>query len=181
MRKVYFLICAIWGLCAFSELPDSGQSLTVESDSKDWNVEMLGNSVIKAFNPKGQVEILINVENLLPQSPQCVSNKRIKDIKMTLSIRKVAMPGDRDWAKAFEKTRINFSGSGGGERRVYGSNLIKNNYKAQEGAVVNVGTLEFLSPVTCDNLVNSSMRISGMMSQGRTLPTLSFSIKPKKN
>lgn len=181
MKKFCLMLSSLWGLCAFSALPDSGVPLTVKSNNKDWQVEMLGTSMIKAFNPKGQVEILINVENLLPQSPQCVSNKRIKDIKMTLSIRKVAMPGDSDWAKSFEKTRINFSGSGGGERRVYGSNLIKNNFKAEEGSVVNVGTLDFLAPVTCNNFVNSSMRISGMMSQGRSLPALSFSIRPQKD
>ena len=91
------------------------------------------------------------------------------------------MRGDDDWAKSFEKTRIQFSRPGGNEeRRIYGSTLIKNNAKFQEGDVVNVGTLEFLSPFTCDNLDKTRMRITNMRAGGRNLPTLDFTIELEK-
>lgn len=144
MKKILISICVAFLLSGFTELPENNDQLSVESTSKDWEVQMNGDSYVKAVYPKGQLELVLNIGNVLPNSAECLSNKRIKDIKIDLTIRKVVQAGDRDWEKSFEKTRIDFSGKDGGERKVVASNLIKNNLRFETGAVVNVGTLSFL-------------------------------------
>ncbi|MBQ8870608.1 MAG: hypothetical protein IJ019_04460 [Alphaproteobacteria bacterium] len=176
MKKFIALTFIIFFVSGFSSLSSMGQSLEVVSESHDWEVMMLSNDTIKAYNPSSKLELLINLSNLLPSSPYCVSNKRIKDIKFSISIHKIANKGESNWVKSFEKTKIYFSGNGNfEERKVYGSNLIKNNIKAS-GGVINVGTLEFLSPITCDDINNTTLRILGM----KNIPLLSFNIKLKK-
>ena len=60
---------------------------------------MKSDTTIRAVNQKYEVELLFNISDLLPSSPQCVSNKRIKDIKFTLNIYKTAQKGDYDWTR----------------------------------------------------------------------------------
>ena len=174
--KKFFVGLIVFFLTGFSSLSSMGQALEVVSESNSWEVSMQSNALIKAYNPNAKVELLIDLNNLLPTSPYCVSNKHIKDIKFTVSIHKIADKGESNWTKSFEKTRIYFLGSKKSyERKVYGSNLIKNNFKAG-GGIINVGTLEFLSPITCDDINNTTLRISGM----KNIPLLSFKIKLKK-
>ena len=174
--KKFFVGLIVFFLTGFSSLSSMGQALEVISESNSWEVSMQSNALIKAYNPNAKVELLIDLNNLLPTSPYCVSNKHIKDIKFTVSIHKIADIGESNWTKSFEKTRIYFLGPKKSyERKVYGSNLIKNNFKAG-GGVINVGTLEFLSPITCDDINNTTLRISGM----KNIPLLSFKIKLKK-
>lgn len=178
MKKIFLMLGIVCCLCGFSDL--SGRAaggLQVEANNSDWQVSMRGNSAIRAYNPSSQVEVVVNVADILPSSPLCVSNKRIKDIKMTLNIYKIAAAGDDNWAKAFEKTRINFSRPGeSAERKIYGSTLIKNNLKFPAGTVVNIGTLEFLAPFVCGDVNNTTMRISGMKAGYRALPPLDFTL-----
>ena len=155
-----------------SGLPD------VVSQSNDWDVSMKSDTTIRAYNEKYEVELLFNISDLLPSSPQCVSNKRIKDIKFTINIYKTAQKGDYDWAKSFEQTRIRFSGRGKTEeRKPYGSNLVKNNIKVPAGETVNVGTLQYLSPYTCADIWNATFYVSDMKAGGRgLLPSFEFKI-----
>ena len=181
MQKIIGLLGVVFCLCGFTGLSGQTNSFEIKNNNQSWELERGGGDSVRAYNPDNKVEITINLSSLLPSSPMCVSNERIKDIKFNLNIFKVAMRGDDDWAKSFEKTRIQFSRPGGSEeRRIYGSTLIKNNAKFQEGDVVNVGTLEFLSPFTCDNLDKTRMRITNMRASGRNLPTLDFTIELEK-
>lgn len=179
MKKIVTMLIAVLGLCAFSSSFDNdGSAFEVSSNSTAWEVKTAGTSLIRAYNQSSETEIIINVSNLLPNSPKCLSNKRIKDIKITLDIRKIAQKGDSNWAKSYEKTRIRFSSpQGSQECRIYGSNLMKNNLKVSVGSTVNIGTLEFLAPFTCDDFLSSSMQIYGMSANGRPLPTLDITIK----
>lgn len=177
MKKLIGLLLVLGGLCGFSDLAGQAGGISIESNSRDWEVSLRNNSVVRAYNPESQVELIINISSLLPNSPLCVSNKRIKDIKFTVNIYKVAERGDTDWAKSFEKTRIQFWRPGGSEeRKVYGSTLIKNNLVFKEGTVVNVGTLQFLSPFTCSDIDGMSMRLSDMRAGGKSLPSLEFKL-----
>lgn len=178
MKKFFYcLICFF--LCGFIPLSSLDGKIAVVSKSADWEVSNSGAN-IRAFNQKAKVELIFNLSNLLPSSPYCVSNKKIKDIKFSVSIHKIAKKGESDWTKSFEKTKIYFSGKGGSrERRVYGSNLIKNNINAL-GGVINVGTLEFLSPITCENIDNMTMRILGMKDGRQNIQPLTFTINLKK-
>ncbi len=181
MKKFLIVFFSLVGLTAFSGLAgQASEKLEVESDSRTWNVSMNGHSSIRAYNQEAQVEIVINVAPLLPTSPMCMVNKRIKDIKFTLNIYKVADAGESDWAKSFEKMRIRFYRPGASEeRKVYGSNLIKNNQRFAQGTVINVGSLEFLSPFTCEDFYNTTMRLTSMRANGRPLPDLEFTIDKK--
>ena len=150
----------------------------IENNNKSWKIERNGSASVRAYYPEAQVEIMVNLGTLLPTAPLCVSNERIKDIKFNINIFKVAMRGDSDWAKSFEKTRIQFSRPGESEeRRVYGSTLVKNNAEFSEGAVVNIGTLEFLAPFTCEKLDGTRLRIINMRTSSGSLPTLDFTVK----
>ncbi len=171
------MAAAVLMLCGFSDLSGQAGNIEVESLNRNWQVSMRNNTTVRAFNEDYQVEILFNLANLLPNSPQCINNKRIKDIQITLNIYKAARRGETNWAKSFEKTRIRFYGRGGmEERKIYGSNLIKNNQRFQPGAVVNIGTLEFLSPYTCQEIDGMSMRVFGMRDGNQTLPDLEFKL-----
>lgn len=181
MKKVLLMFCAVLSLCGFSELAQlQSSALDVVSNNANWEVKMSGNSAILAYEPKSKVEVVIEFADVLPNSSFCMSNKRIKDIKMSLNIHKVATKGESNWEKSFEKTRITFrSKKGSEERKVYGSNLIKNNLRFDEGAVVNVGTLDFLAPFTCNDFIPITMRISGMSAEHRGLPVLDFTLQYK--
>ncbi|MBQ7303583.1 MAG: hypothetical protein IJW75_01515 [Alphaproteobacteria bacterium] len=179
MKKIFYCLICFLFLCGFTPLSSLRGSLFVSSKSADWEVSNSGAN-IRAFNQKAKVELIFNLSDLLPNSPYCVSNKRIKDIKFRVSIHKIAKKGETDWEKSFGRTKIYFSGKGGSrERRVYGSNLIKNNIKAS-GGVINVGTLEFLSPITCENIDNMTMRILGMKDGRQNIQPLTFTINLKK-
>ena len=178
MRKIIGLMGVVLSLCGFTSLSGQTNSLEIENNNTAWEIEQSGSASVRAYNSQSQMEIVVNMSSLLPSSPLCISNERIKDIKFTLNIFKVAQRGDGDWAKSFEKTRIQFSRPGESEeRRIYGSTLIKNNAKFQEGDVVNIGMLEFLSPFTCDKLNETRLRIVNMRAGNRSLPTLDFIVK----
>ena len=157
--KCFFVCLSVFFITGFSSLSSMGQAIDVISESISWEVSMQSNAVIKAYNPNAKVELLIDLNNLLPTSVYCVSNKRIKDIKFSISIHKIADKGESNWEKSFEKTRIYFFGKGiSDERKVYGSNLIRNNIKANGG------------------VINMALRISGM----KNIPSLNFKIRLKK-
>lgn len=180
MKNIFFLVSAFI-ICAFSRLSSIGDNLEIKSISRHWNISSSSGSIIRAYNEKSKVELVINISNILPSSPYCLSNKRIKDIKFDVTIYKMAKEGEKNWKKSFEKTRIYFSGrSGSGERKVYASNLIKDSFVARKG-MVNVGKLEFLSPITCKNVDNMSIRISGMKDGNKNIDILSLKIKFKKD
>lgn len=183
MKKLCFVLLCVFGLCGATDLAEQTGELTVKSDNGNWDVSMRSHAVIRAYNPEAEVELSINISDLLPNSPQCVSIKRIKDIKFTVNIYKIAQPGDTDWAKSFEQMRIRFYGPGrpGEERKPYGSNLVKNNLKAQAGQAVNIGTLQYLSPYTCNDVDGLTMRFTDMKAGGRrALPPLEFKIETAK-
>ena len=182
MKKFLLLFISFFTLSAFGDLAtQAGGGFEVESENNDWSVAMRGSSTVRAFNEAKQIEIMIDISNILPNSPLCVSNERIKDIKVNFNIYKVAQNGDRDWAKSFEKTRVYFSRPGGAEeRKVYGSTLIKNDLAFKSGTVVNVGSLIFLSPFVCDEVDGLRMRVTGMKAGYSSLPVLDFTIKQNK-
>ena len=141
MKFFITLIYCIFFLCKTGLSESIGQSLEVVSNNKAWEVSTLSNALIKAYNPASQIELMIDLNNILPSSPYCVLNKHIKNIRFTVSIYKIANKGEKNWAKSFEKTKIYFySRFGYDERKVYDSNLIRNNITAT-GGVINVGTL----------------------------------------
>jgi hypothetical protein len=175
---------SVWlALSGFSGLSDQAEKdvLQAKTSNPYWQVEMQGGSSVRAYNESAGLELTINLDTVLPSSPQCLSNKKIKDVKMSIRIRKVAQKGDTDWQKSFEKTRILF-GSGGerAERKAYGSSLVKNNLKVSLGTIVNVGTLEFLAPFPCRELSKTSMRLSGMLSGGRAVVPLDLTFSEQK-
>lgn len=177
MKNFTLSLFLIFSLCGFSSLISQSGSLEVESKNQQWEVSKASNAVIKAFNSDSQTELLIDLSDLLPTSPYCVSNKKIKDIKISVTINKIADENESNWEKSFEKTHIYFSGKkDSADRKVYGSNLIKNNHKAKKGALT-VGTLYFLSPITCYDIDNMKMKISGMKDGYKNLPILDFTIK----
>ncbi len=181
MKKIFGLMCVVWGLCGFTGLSGQDNPFEIENNNKSWEIERSGSASIRAYYPEAQVEIMINLGTLLPTSPLCVSNERIKDIKFNINIFKVAMRGDSDWAKSFEKTRIQFSRPGESEeRRIYGSTLVKNNAKFSEGAIVNIGTLEFLAPFPCDKLDKTRIKLINMRAGNRNLPALDFTVELAK-
>ena len=180
MFKFSLMTFAFFFLCAFSEMGNQSFEFNVETKSTSWVVEMRGSSSVRAFHEPSGTELFFNFSDLMPNSPQCLSNKRIKDIKFTLNIYKKIQKGDYDFAKSFEQTRIRFSGNGKSEeRKPYGSNLVKNNLRFSEGETVNIGTLQFLSPITCNDFMNMQLYISDMKAGGRSmLPTLDLKIIP---
>lgn len=181
MKKIFGLLCVVWGLCGFTGLSGQENPFEIENNNKSWKIERNGSASVRAYYPEAQVEIMVNLGTLLPTAPLCVSNERIKDIKFNINIFKVAMRGDSDWAKSFEKTRIQFSRPGESEeRRIYGSTLVKNNAKFSEGAVVNIGTLEFLAPFPCDKLDKTRIKLINMRAGNRNLPALDFTVELAK-
>lgn len=181
MKKLYFLPLMLFALCGFGGLSEqAGGNFEVKSANNDWDVQMNG-STVKAYNQNAQLEVNLDIANMMPNAPLCVSGEKIKDIKINMNIYKKALSGEKDWQKAFERTKIYFSRPGGAaERKVYGSSLIKNNMTFNEGTVVNVGSLIFLSPFVCNEVDGLRMRISGMKAGNRNAPTLDFTIKLQK-
>jgi len=181
MRKILIQIFIVFGLCGFQSLSGQVHDFDIENKTPNtWLVEQQ-NSVIKAYNTVYDLELTIYTDTFLPNSPQCLSNKRIKDIKFDIDIYKKAQKGDKGWAKMVERMRIYFTGSGvSEEKRVYGSNLLKNNSQFNQGEVVHIGTLQFLAPLTCEKVDNMRMRVTGIVVQGRTLPPLELLFKLNK-
>lgn len=181
MKKVFGLAILVLSLCGFTSISGQTNLFEIENNDTSWEIERSGSTSVKAYHPDTQVEIMVNLGTLLPSAPLCVSNKRIKDIKFNINIFKVAEWGDKDWAKSFEKTRIQFSRPGENEeRRIYGSTLIKNNAQFQAGNVVNIGTLVFLAPFTCDKLDETRIRVINMRIGNRSLPAIDFTVKLEK-
>lgn len=180
MKNFATCLFLIFSLCGFSSLVGQSGTLDVESKNQHWEASRVSNAVIKAFNTDSQTELLIDLSNLLPTSPYCISNKKIKDIKISVTINKIAKENESNWEKAFGKTHIYFSGkTDSADRKIHGSNLIRNNHKAKKGPLT-VGTLEFLAPITCNNIDNMKIKISGMKNGNKNLPTLDFTIKLPK-
>lgn len=178
MSKYIVLIFSFFFLCAFSDLKDRSNEMKVESNSPDWEVSMRGNSSVRAYDPKAELELIIDISNLLPSSVACVSNKRIKDIKFSINVYKIAQAGDSNWAKAFERTRILFrSRSGTTEKKLYGSNFVKNNLNFSPGTFVNIGRMDFLAPYVCEDINGLNMRLTGMKGMAVPIPPLDLTIK----
>lgn len=181
MKKFLVLCVAFFGLCGFESLSEQVHDFEVENKSPfNWEIQQNG-GVIKAFNANSQLELTFYVDTFMPNSPQCLSNKRIKDIKFEIDVYKRAQKGDSSWAKMVERARILFSGYGfREEKRVYGSNLIKNNASFKIDEVVHIGTLQFLAPLTCEKVDNMRMSISGFTVRGRSVPPLDLLFKLEK-
>ena len=179
MKKIICSVISFLFLCGFSSLSSLNSGVVATTDSSGWEVEASG-ATIKAYNGKSKVELDIDISRILPSSVLCVSNKRIKDIKFTVSIHKFTKEGEGNWSKSFGKTRIFFSGKGGsGEKKVHTVNLIKDNY-ISSGGIINVGTLEFISPITCNNIDDMTMKISGMKDGNTNIAPLTIKINLKK-
>lgn len=180
MKKFLLSAIAFLGLCGFESLSDQIDKFEVENKTPNaWEVEQ-SSTEIKAYNEEFEFELTFYVDNFMPNSPQCLSSKRIKDIKFDIDIYKRAQRGDSNWIKMVERMRILFSKTGfSEEKRIYGSNLTKNNATFEVGQVVHIGTLQFLAPLTCEKVDQMSMRVTGITVRGRTLPPLEFSFKLK--
>ena len=175
MKKGVLLIAVFFGLCGFESLSDEVDKFEVENKTPNaWEVEQ-NTTEIKAYNKEFDFELTFYVDNFMPNSPQCLSNKRIKDIKFDIDIYKRAQKGDSGWTKMVERMRILFTNTGfSEEKRIYGSNLTKNNANFEIGQVVHIGTLQFLAPLTCEKVNGMTMRVTGITVRGRTLPPLEF-------
>lgn len=179
MKRILCSVLSFMFLCGFIPLSSLNGGIEVTTNSPGWEIDT-SNSTIKAYNEKSKTELTINLADLLPSSVYCVSNKKVKDIKISVLIHKIASEGEGNWEKSFEKTKIYFSGKGSSdERKVYASNLIKDNNRVSAG-VVTVGTLDFLSPITCKDIDNMTMRIYGMKDGNRNIDTLILKIKLSK-
>ncbi|MBR2299991.1 MAG: hypothetical protein IJ870_05410 [Alphaproteobacteria bacterium] len=172
--KKFFTLCAfVFLTCGFESISEQIHSFDVENKSPSaWEVETQ-NAQIKAYNATYDLELTLYVNSFMPNSPQCLSNKRIKDIKFEIDFYKKVQKGDTNWAKMVERVRLNFTGSGiSEEKKVYGSNLLKNNAPAKIGSVVHIGSLLFLSPLTCEKVDNMRLKLTGIVIRGRVLPPL---------
>ena len=181
MKKILAMCFAVFGLAGFEGLSLQLHTFDVENlNASAWSVSQDG-TTIKAYNHANSLELTFFVDSFLPQSPQCLSNKRIKDIKFDIDVYKRAQKGDSNWAKMLERMKISFIGKGfSEEKRVYGSNLIKNNVSFRVGEVVHIGTLQFLTPYPCDAVDRMKMRVTDISVQGKRLPPLEFMIKLNK-
>jgi len=181
MKKFLILAFTFLGLCGFESLSDNLHDFDVENKTPDtWEVE-IKNMVVKAFNETYQLELSFNVASFLPNSPQCLSNKRIKDIKFDIDVYKRVQKGDSGFAKMIERMRLYFTGSGvAEEKRIYGSNLLKKDSFAQEGSIIHVGTLQFLAPLTCKKVDKMTLKATGIVVRGRPLPPLEMVFKLNK-
>ena len=180
MKKILSAFCALLMTCGFESISNQSLSFDIENKTPNaWEIEQNG-SVIKAYNENSETELTIYVDTFMPSSPQCLSNKRIKDIKFDVDIYKKAQRGDGNWVKMVDRAKITFIGKGySEERNVYGSNLIKNDLTFKIGDVVHIGTLQFLMPYPCKDIDGLKMRISNIKAQGRPLPTLELLFKAK--
>ena len=177
MKKFLISFAAVLALCGFESLSCDVHNFSVENKSgSSWEIDQTSTE-IKAYNKDFDFELTFYVDTFMPNSPLCLTNKRIKDIKFDIDIYKRAQKGDTDWAKMVERMRIVFSNTGfSEEKKVYGSNLLKNNTQAQIGEIVHIGTLQFLSPLTCEKINNMKMSVTGMVVRGRPIPPLEFVI-----
>ncbi len=180
MKKILSLMFAPLFLCGFESLSDQIETFEIKNLSEAaWEVEQ-ASTTIKAYNKSAEIELTFYVDNFMPNSPQCLSNKRIKDIKFDIDIYKRAQKGDTNWAKMFDRMRINFRGPAfREEKRIYGSNLIKNNESFKVGAIVHIGTIQFLAPLTCEKVDDMRMTITGIETPTRKLAPLDILFKLK--
>ncbi len=179
MKKIVSLLCVTFALCGFESLSDQADLFNIEvPQSTRWVVEKNG-SVIKAYYPPKEIELTFYVDSFMPNSQQCLSNKRIKDIKFDVDVYKRFQKGDTNFAKMVERMKINFKGrTFNQENKVYGSNLITKNLSFKEGEIVHVGTLQFLAPYPCEYVNDMQMRITNISPQrGETLPALEWTFK----
>ena len=115
MKKFIVLGLSFIGLCGFESLSDQVQKFEIENKTPTaWEVEQ-STTEIKAYNPTAEIELTFYVYNFMPNSPQCLSNKRIRDIKFDIDIYKKAQKGDSAWAKMVERMRILFTNRGFGQ------------------------------------------------------------------
>lgn len=182
MKKIVFLICAFFITCGFESLSDQSEVFEIENKTPNfWEIEQAG-SVVKAYNEQTQMELTIYTATFMPNSPQCLSNKHIKDIKFDIDIYKKAQKGDQSWVKMVDRMKISFIGRGySEEKNIYGSNLIKNDLIFNLDDVVHIGTLQFLMPYPCKDIDGLKMRIGNIMVRGRTLPPLELLFKTKES
>ena len=81
MKKGLLLLISFLSLCGFESLSDEIDKFEVENKTQNaWEVEQ-STTEIKAYNKEFDFEMTFYVDNFMPHSPQCLSNKRIKDIK----------------------------------------------------------------------------------------------------
>ena len=181
MKKFFVLGLAFFGLCGFDSLSNQINSFEIENKTPTtWEVEQ-STTEIKAYNPTADMELTFYVNTFMPNSPQCLSNKRIRDIKFDIDVYKKAQKGDTGWHKMIERMRILFTNRGfSEEKRVYGSNLLKSNGVFKVGEVVHIGTLQFLAPLTCEKVDNMKMRVTGLTVRGKQLPPLEIQFKLNK-
>lgn len=181
MKKILSLFFVAFMLCGFAAEEERIHAYYVDNDSADdWEVsiETLG---IKAYHAASETEVWLAVDAFMPNSPLCLSNKRIRDIKFDVIIYKVAHKGDSNWSKMVNRMQIQFIGKGYNEqRRIYGSTILKDSAQVKVGETVNVGTLQFLAPYPCRDADQMRMRVSNIIVRGRALPTLDIKLKLKQ-
>lgn len=180
MKNLLILFFSFFLLTGFESLSDELNNFEVENKTPAfWEVEQ-DSTKIKALNSNFEFELTFYVDNFMPRSPQCISNKRIKDIKFDVDVYKRAQKGDSNWQKMIDRMRIDFSNAGFfEEKKVYGSNLIKNNASFKVGDVVHIGTLQFLAPLTCEKVDKMTMKVMGIVVRGKSLPPLEMQLNLK--
>lgn len=178
MKNILVLLFSFFFLTGFESLSDELHTFEIENKTPaTWEVEQ-DSTKIKAYNQAFDFELTFYVDTFMPNSPQCISNKRIKDIKFDIDVYKRAQKGDYNWAKMIERMRILFTNTNFvEEKRVYGSNLIKNNATFKLGEIVHIGTLQFLAPLTCDKVNMMTMKVTGIVVKGKALPPLEMQFK----
>ncbi|MBO4284816.1 MAG: hypothetical protein J5895_01110 [Alphaproteobacteria bacterium] len=180
IKKLLSLFVCLFVLCGFESLSGQTDHFFVENLSPaDWEIKQTGSS-INAYNKAFDFELVFYVDSIIPSSPQCVSNKRIKDIKFNIDVYKRAQQGDTGWAKMVERMQIRFVGIGYDvQKKIYGSNLTKNNASYALGEVVHIGTLQFLAPYPCKQINNMTMKVTDLRVKNERIPALEMRFKLK--
>ncbi len=181
MQKYLALFFSVFLCCGFESLSGHSDEVEIENKTKqNWETEIKGASIL-AYNKTYELELTFNIAAFLPSSTQCVSNKRIKDIKFDVNVYKKMQKGDDKFYKMFEKMKINFATPRSSkDAKVYTSNLINNRIMFNIGETVPVGTLYFLAPFVCQDVDQMKMRITDITIQGRRVPPLEILLKLKK-
>ena len=192
MKKILSLLVAVFMLSAYDGTIDYASTTdykgitepvhtyTIENKSDpSWSL-LLDTMGIKAHHTPSDTELWLYVDSFMPNSPQCLTNKRIRDIKFDIDVYKVAQKGDSNWSKMVNRMKIQFTGKNYNEqKRVYGSNILKDSASFKIGEIVNVGTLQFLAPYPCKDVDQMKMTISNIIVKGRPLPPLEILFKLK--
>lgn len=181
MKKYLALCLSTLFIYGFTSLSGNLNEFKIENKTTlDWETESSGTSV-KAYNKQYDLELVFNVSPFMPSSALCTSNKRIKDIKFDINIYKKMQKGDAKFGKMVERMRINFSSPGfSEEKRIYGSDLVKDSVTFEVGQTVQIGTLYFLAPLTCKKIDQMKMRITNITIQGRPVPPLEILFELKE-